>query len=131
MIFANILIQQKSNYSLTVLNFVTDLACDTNQLSFLVESYRQTGQILSQNQQYEESIKVFKNMLKVIWIQGDIKLETKVYENLALQYFYLQDLVSCKKYQDRALRGKLESNQSLAKIVTIEEGTKTMKKTVY
>jgi tetratricopeptide (TPR) repeat protein len=131
MIFANILIQQKSNYSLTVLNFVTDLACDTNQLSFLVESYRQTGQILSQNQQYEESIKVFKNMLKVIWIQGDIKLETKVYENLALQYFYLQDLVSCKKYQDRALRGKLESNQSLAKIVTLEEGTKTMKKTVY
>lgn len=70
-------------------------------------------------------------MLKVIWIQGDIKLETKVYENLALQYFYLQDLVSCKKYQDRALRGKLESNQSLAKIVTLEEGTKTIKKTVY
>jgi hypothetical protein len=47
-------------------------------------------------------------MLKVTWILNDQKQEIKVYEMLALQYFYLQDIVTCRKYQDRALRGKVE-----------------------
>lgn len=44
LIFANILIQQQSHYCMSVLNFVTDLACETNQLSYLVDSYRLTGE---------------------------------------------------------------------------------------
>lgn len=70
-------------------------------------------------------------MLQVIWILGDVEKEIKVYESLALQYFYSQDIVSCKKFQDRALRGKLESNQSLAKLVSLKEGSNKNKKTLF
>lgn len=43
-------------------------------------------------QEYEKAIRLFKKMLKVIWIEGDQKQELKLYEMLALQYFYMQDM---------------------------------------
>ena len=76
-------------------------------------------------------------MLKIIWIQNNTKEEIKVYESLALQYFYQQDINQCKKYQDRAQRGKVESNTSAPKSVTLYRGFRTsddqpfMQKKIY
>ena len=57
-------------------------------------------------------------MLKVCWFKGDTVNEVKVYEMLALQYFYKQDIQNCRMFLDRALRGKLEGDKSSSKKVT-------------
>lgn len=37
------------------------------------------------------------------------------YDNLALQYFYLGEMDKSKYYNDRVVRGKMESNFSIVK----------------
>ena len=64
-------------------------------------------------------------MLKVCWYQQDVNKELKVYEKLALQYFYKQDIESCKKYLDRSLRGKFEGPNSSSKRVAMQQGIRT------
>jgi len=61
-------------------------------------------------------------MLKIVWILNDPKQEVKVYEMLAAQYFYKQDIERCKKYQDRALRGKIEADHSSVKQMSLFQG---------
>ena len=61
-------------------------------------------------------------MLKVCWINNDNRNELKVYEMLALQYFYKQDINSCKKFLDRSLRGKLESTSSSSRKAVVLQG---------
>ena len=41
---------------------------------------------------------------------------------LALQYFYKQDMEQCKKYLDRAVRGKLEGANSSSKRQVMSQG---------
>jgi pentatricopeptide repeat protein len=98
------------------------VAVETNQLAYLIEAYAKIGSALSEQKEYEKAIRLFKKMLKCIWIEGDTKQEIKLYEKLALQYFYLQDMDQCKKYQDRAHRGKLEGVQSSAKSMSLFAG---------
>jgi len=61
-------------------------------------------------------------MLKIVWILNDPKQEVKVYEMLAAQYFYKQDIERCKKYQDRAFRGKIEADHSSVKQMSLFQG---------
>jgi tetratricopeptide (TPR) repeat protein len=91
---------------------MSDVAQTTNQLNFLVSALHHHGQYLTEEKDYETAIKAYLKMLKVCWINNDNRNELKVYEMLALQYFYKQDINSCKKFLDRSLRGKLESTSS-------------------
>lgn len=128
---SNLLLNLESPNSPRMLNFIADLAVETNQLSYLINAYSCIGQQLSDMQEYEKAIRLFKKMLKVIWIEGDQKQELKLYEMLALQYFYMQDMQQCKKYQDRALRGKLEGDKSSSKTVTLYLGFRSGDDTAY
>ena len=120
--YSNLLQQVESPHCAKVLDYIVDLAVDTNQLSYLIDAYSKIGQKLSEDKEYDKAIRLFKKMLKCIWIEGDTKKEIKLYEMLALQYFYLQEMGQCRKYQDRALRGKLEGTFSSAKSVTMLTG---------
>lgn len=91
---------------------MSDVAQTTNQLNFLVSALHHHGQYLTEEKDYETAIKAYLKMLKVCWINNDNRNELKVYEMLALQYFYKQDINSCQKFLDRSLRGKLESTSS-------------------
>lgn len=72
-IFADLLLQQESNQSAKLLDFIADLAVETNLLSFLVTAYSRIGKQLSSQQEYDKAIRVFKKMLKVVWILNDHK----------------------------------------------------------
>ena len=65
---------------------------------------------------------MFKKLLKIVWLENDTVMEVKVYEMMALQYFYKQDLDNCKMYLDRSLRGKVEGSNSSSKIVALQQG---------
>lgn len=58
-------------------------------MSYLIEAYSKIGNALTESKEYDKAIRLFKKMLKCIWIEGDTKQEIKLYEKLALQYFYL------------------------------------------
>jgi tetratricopeptide (TPR) repeat protein len=47
------------------------MAIETNMLSFLIDSYTKIGQQLTQQQEYDKAIKLYKKCLKVIWIEGE------------------------------------------------------------
>lgn len=121
-ILSELLLFLESPFANRVLQFIGDLATQTNQLSFLIESYIRLGGIYSERKEYEKAIRLFKKLLKVIWVESDTKQEIKLYELMALQYFYLQDIQECRKYMDRALRGKLEGEKSSVKSQTLQLG---------
>ena len=54
-----------------VLNFVADLAQNTNQLGHLIEAYLRIGRELTEQRDYDKAIRVLKKVLKVCWIQND------------------------------------------------------------
>lgn len=107
-IFSNLLLKVDQSEIGRVLNYMADIAQETNQLSFLIDAYQRIGYQLSEAQDYDRAIRVYKKMLKVCWIHSDTLSEIKVYEMLAIQYFYKQDIKKCQMYLDRSLRGKLE-----------------------
>jgi hypothetical protein len=67
---------------------MADLSQETNQLCFLINAYNKIGHLLTESQEYDKAIRVYKKMLKVCWIQADTQNEIRVYEMLAVQYFY-------------------------------------------
>jgi tetratricopeptide (TPR) repeat protein len=86
----------------------------------LGDAYLKIGQELTESKDYDNAIRILMKMLKVCWYQQDVKKELKVYEKLALSYFYKQDIESCKKYLDRSLRGKFEGPNSSSKRVAMQ-----------
>lgn len=104
---------------------MADIAQETNQLSFLIDAYQRIGNQLSEAQDYDRAIRVYKKMLKVCWIHSDTLSEIKVYEMLAIQYFYKQDIKKCQMYLDRSLRGKLEGQTSSSKIMALQQGIRS------
>ena len=54
-----------------MLNFVADLAQNTNQLGHLIEAYLRIGRELTEQRDYDKAIRVLKKVLKVCWIHND------------------------------------------------------------
>lgn len=69
--FANLLLKSDCSHMSRVLNYMADLSQETNQLGFLIDAYLRIGQQLTESQDYDKAIRVFKKMLKVCWLQGD------------------------------------------------------------
>jgi hypothetical protein len=70
-------------------------------------------------------VRVLKKALRVCWIANNSSVEIKVYELLAIQYFYMQDLTKGRQFQDRATRGKLEGVNSSSRKVGVLQGIKS------
>lgn len=47
---------------------MADLSQETNQLGFLIDAYRRIGNQLTESQEYDKAIRVYKKMLKVCWL---------------------------------------------------------------
>lgn len=65
-----------------------------------------------QGKEYADAIKAFKRMLQIAWYENDQHHETKAYEYLALQYFYLQQLDKAQVYKLKAFHGDVEGDES-------------------
>lgn len=59
-----------------------------------------------------DAIRAFKRMLQIAWSENDHIMETKAYEYLALQYFYLQQLDKAQVYKLKAFHGDIEGPES-------------------
>lgn len=70
-IFTNLLVKADCTQVSRVLNFVADLAQNTNQLGHLIEAYLRIGRELTEQRDYDKAIRVLKKVLKVCWIQND------------------------------------------------------------
>ena len=64
------------------------------------------------DKEYADAILAFKRMLQIAWYENDTHQETKAYEYLALQYFYLQQLDKAQVYKLKAFHGDVEGPES-------------------
>jgi hypothetical protein len=55
----------------------------------LIEVYFRIGELLSEENKFKTVIKVYKSLLAIAWCTDDTAAEINVYEQLALQYFYI------------------------------------------
>ena len=70
-IFSKLLSKTDTAQNVKVLNFMADLAQDTNQLTFLIDAQLKIGQQLTQEKEYDKAVRLFLKMLKVSWYKGD------------------------------------------------------------
>ena len=77
-----------------------------------MEIYESLGKLLQEQGEYEKAIVCFKKLLQIAWVEDNMLMETRAYELLSLQHFYLQHINKANFYQDRAFRGKLERETS-------------------
>ena len=61
---------------------------------------------------YENAAKCFKKQLELAWRLNDLPGETRAYEHIGIQYYYLGFLEKSKYYNDRSIRGKSEKRDS-------------------
>ena len=102
-----------------IYDFLRNFLCETNQYKYLVEVYFKTNELLQELKRFKTAIKVCKSLLAIAWCTDDQAAEIKVYEQLALCYYYTQEMKTSLKYKDRFMGGKVESNQSPTKILCL------------
>jgi hypothetical protein len=68
-IFSNLLLKADQSQIGRILNYMADLSQETNQLGFLIDAYTRIGHQLTESQEYDKAIRVYKKMLKVCWLQ--------------------------------------------------------------
>ena len=64
-------------------------------------------------QKYAVALLAFKKMLQIAWCEHDTKAETRAYSYIALQHFYMEDMVKAQFYKMKAFYGDLEGAGSL------------------
>ena len=104
---------------------MADFCVLTYNLIPLVNVYLKIAKQLSSQQEYEKAVRILKKALRITWIQNLPSVEIKVYEMLAIQYFYIQDITKSKQFQDRATRGKIEAATSSCRKVAIAHGIRS------
>lgn len=65
--------------------------------------------------EYKLAIKALKRMLQIAWVEYDQDSETKAYELLSLQHFYLQSLSKASVYKKKAFYGDMEEPNSVCR----------------
>ena len=66
------------------------------------------------------ALKAFKRMLQIAWFENDQINETKAYEFIALQHFYLQCLQKASVYKLKAFHGDIEGAGSACRHQAIQ-----------
>ena len=85
--------------ALQVLHYLRDLVEDTNNNKEAIIAYEELGKMYQEMKEYHMAILAFKFMLQIAWVENDSHSETKAYEYLALQHFYLQALSKARVYK--------------------------------
>jgi hypothetical protein len=62
--------------------------------------------------------KYYHKMLELAWEQGEERLELNACDLLGIGYYYAGDLEKSRHYNDRMMRGKIESGDSVIKRVS-------------
>lgn len=77
--------------------------------------YFRIGRIHRLERNYEGALAAYKKMMGLAWVEADVALEARSYEELAVDYFYMGDIAKSEFYYDRFMRGKTENDASAAK----------------
>ena len=64
------------------------------------------------SQDFKEALQDYTKMLKLAYILRDIEMETKAYDCIGKQLFYLNDITTARYFHNRAMKGLLEDNDS-------------------
>ena len=98
-IFAFLLLKlEKRMEAVRVYEFLRDLTEDTQQNSVAMDVYLQLGKLLQEHGEYEKAIVCFKKLLQIAWYEDNMLMETRAYECLSLQHFYLQQISKANFY---------------------------------
>ncbi len=62
---------------------------------------------------YKKAILCYKKQLQISWILKDRISELRAYDNIGIQYFYLNNKSKSKYYHQRYINGKVEQNTQL------------------
>ena len=55
-----------------------------------MDVYISLGKLLQESGEHEKAIVCFKKLLQIAWAENDMLMETRAYECLSIQHFYLQ-----------------------------------------
>ena len=80
---------ERQNDAIKVYEFLRDVTEDTQNNSISMDIYESLGKLLQDNGEYEKAIVCFKKLLQIAWAENDMLMETKAYECLSIQHFYL------------------------------------------
>jgi hypothetical protein len=69
---------------------------------------------------YEKAITCLKMLLLNAWLMNNGEYETLAYENMAMQYFHLNDSTRATYYHQRADHGILEPKNSTQRHMALE-----------
>lgn len=72
------------------------------------------------DKEYEDAIRAFKRMLQIAWTENDQHFETRAYEYIALQHFYMQRMDKAQVYKLKAFHGDTEGPESDCKRTSIK-----------
>jgi len=82
-----------------------------------LEAYENLGRCYQLLKNYENSLKCHKKCLELSWRLDNVESETRAYEQIGLQYYYLGNLAKSKYYNDRCMRGKNERKDSKLRVI--------------
>ena len=63
-----------------------------------MQAYEWIGRLLQQMHDFEQAIKAFKLLLQLAWVTNSADYETKAFNYLSKQYFYMQYIQKCRFY---------------------------------
>lgn len=73
-----------------VFDLLRDVAEECHNWCHAMQAYEWIGRVLCASTQYEQSVKAYKKMMQLSWVNNVPEYEVKSYHNLSKQYFYLQ-----------------------------------------
>ena len=64
-------------------------------------SYEALGNTFKFLYQYQKAIVCYKKQIEIAWLLGNKNSELRAYDNIGIQYFYLQNREKAKYYHER------------------------------
>ena len=85
-----------------------------------METYLTIGKILQEEKNYSRAVVAFKMLLLIAWQENSSDFEMLAYENLAMQFFHLNDNMRATYYHQRADHGLIEPQHSSTRLMALE-----------
>lgn len=76
----------------------------------LSRTYESLGSCYKYLNNYKKSIVCYKKQVEIAWMLNDYVTELRCYDNIGLQYYYLNNKYKAKYYHFRYINGKIEMN---------------------
>jgi tetratricopeptide (TPR) repeat protein len=88
------------------------LAYNLELLDDYMYAYESLGNAYKFLYRYRKAIACYKKQIELAWKLGDKYSELRAYDNIGIQYFYLNNKEKAKYYHKRFLKGKSEAQES-------------------